>query len=290
MSRQFVSVAILTIAGIGLAILGLIVTQRPAEAQPAGCRLFPQTGTTVCGKFLTYWDAHGGLAQQGYPITEAFQEVSELDNKSYTVQYFERAVFELHPENAPPYDVLLAQLGTYQMRRKYPNGAPGGATPPAGGASWAALRQRPLRLPTVAPGGACPVTAGRVVAPDFAAALGDGPIYPVGLGTDATLRYSNAGFDGPWAGQKVLWVGDPAYRGRVLIRGRQLDGANEVRFERGADPPGELALDAATAGTVGAGWANWPSYTRVRAPGCYAYQVDGATFTDVIIFKAVPGP
>jgi hypothetical protein len=272
-----------------VAALGLVTAGRPAEAQPAGCRHFPQTGKTVCGKFLAYWDTHGGLAQQGYPISEAFQEVSELDNQPYTVQYFERAVFELHPENAPPYDVLLAQLGTYQLRRKYPGGAPGAATPAAGGDAWAALRQRPLRLPTPAAGGACPATAGRIVAPDFAAALGDGPVYPVGLGTDGTLRYVNAGFDGPWAGQKVLWVGDPSYRGRVLIRGRQLDGANEVRFERGADPPAELALDTATATTATSGWANWPSYTRVRASGCYAYQVDGATFTDVIIFKAVPG-
>jgi hypothetical protein len=27
------------------------------------------------------------------------------------VQYFERARFEHHPENAPPYDVLLGQFG-----------------------------------------------------------------------------------------------------------------------------------------------------------------------------------
>jgi carboxyl-terminal processing protease len=31
------------------------------------------------------------------------------------VQYFERAVFEYHPENEPPYDVLLSQLGKYRL-------------------------------------------------------------------------------------------------------------------------------------------------------------------------------
>jgi hypothetical protein len=35
------------------------------------------------------------------------------------VQYFERAVFELHPENAAPFDVLLSQLGTFRYQAKY---------------------------------------------------------------------------------------------------------------------------------------------------------------------------
>ncbi len=92
-----------------------------------GAVLFKETGHTVGGKFLTYWQSHGGLAQQGFPISDEFTEVSDLNNKPYTVQYFERAVFELHPENAPPFDVLLSQLGTYQLRQKYANGVPGGA-------------------------------------------------------------------------------------------------------------------------------------------------------------------
>ncbi len=34
-----------------------------------------------------------------------------IDGKAYTVQYFERARFEWHPENPAPYDVLLGQFG-----------------------------------------------------------------------------------------------------------------------------------------------------------------------------------
>ena len=37
----------------------------------------------------------------------------------YTVQYFERAVMEMHPENKAPFDVLLSQLGTFQYKAKY---------------------------------------------------------------------------------------------------------------------------------------------------------------------------
>jgi len=85
----------------------------------AGSQTFPETGKTVRGLFLEYWKTHGGLAQQGYPISEEFTEVSDLNGKLYTVQYFERAVFEQHPENAAPYDVLLSQLGTFQYKAKY---------------------------------------------------------------------------------------------------------------------------------------------------------------------------
>src|SRR5205823_5630937 len=80
---------------------------------------FPQTGHYVGRLFLKYWQEHGGLAQQGYPLSDEFTEVSPLDGKSYTVQYFERAVFELHPEYAgTPYDVLLSQLGIFSYSAK----------------------------------------------------------------------------------------------------------------------------------------------------------------------------
>jgi len=64
----------------------------------------------LSGSFLNYWQANGGLAQFGYPISEEFSERLE-DGKSYVVQYFERARFEHHPENQPPSDLLLGQFG-----------------------------------------------------------------------------------------------------------------------------------------------------------------------------------
>ncbi len=85
---------------------------------------FTETGHTVSGKFWQYWQANGGLARFGYPISDLLTEVSALDGKSYQVQYFERAEFELHPENQPPYDVLLTQLGTLLYQQHYPNGTP----------------------------------------------------------------------------------------------------------------------------------------------------------------------
>jgi hypothetical protein len=71
---------------------------------------FEQTGHYVPGTFFGYWNANGGLAQFGYPLSEVISEKLE-DGNTYQVQYFERARFELHPENQPPYNVLLGQFG-----------------------------------------------------------------------------------------------------------------------------------------------------------------------------------
>src|SRR5690349_10476534 len=80
----------------------LFAPSSAAASSAAACVTFPETGKQVCDRFLQYWQEHGGLAQQGLPLSDEFQEVSPIDGKTYTVQYFERAVFEKHPENAPP--------------------------------------------------------------------------------------------------------------------------------------------------------------------------------------------
>jgi hypothetical protein len=96
-----------------------------AIAQAQGtCNTFQETQQTVCGLFLQYWQTHGGLSQQGFPISGELGERSDADGKVYTVQYFERAVFELHPENPSPNDILLSLLGSFRYKAKYPDGAP----------------------------------------------------------------------------------------------------------------------------------------------------------------------
>jgi hypothetical protein len=81
----------------------------PAPRLP-GATYYDQTGHNLGGRFRDYWEAHGGLDRFGYPISEEFEECLE-DGRIYRVQYFERARFEYHPENAPPYDILLGQFG-----------------------------------------------------------------------------------------------------------------------------------------------------------------------------------
>ena len=82
----------------------------PPAARASRAAYFPETGHNLDGRFRAYWEANGGLAQFGFPISEVITEQLE-DGKTYQVQYFERARFEHHPENAAPYDVLLGQFG-----------------------------------------------------------------------------------------------------------------------------------------------------------------------------------
>lgn len=255
---------------------------------------FSETGKRLGGKFLEYWNNNGGLMQQGYPLSDQFQEKSALDGKTYTVQYFERAVFELHPENQPPYDVLLSQLGTFQFKRKYQNSSLPTATPTPD--AWATLRQKPITLPHLAPGTTCPVTPRNQMVPPpptrYTAeyGIGSGPLYPVAYyfndGTTLNLQDYMRESDG-WFGAKVRWIGGPNYDGLALIRGRQLDGAGEIRFQYDGvyspDYVPEMALE------LRPGWNQWPAVTLLPGPGCYAYQVDGTSFSSVIIFKAIDG-
>ena len=91
----------------------------PPVAALNGKRFFGETGHNVGGPFGAYWDANGGLAQFGFPISEEFTETLE-DGQPYTVQYFERARFEYHPANPGAYQVLLGQFGRQEFARINP--------------------------------------------------------------------------------------------------------------------------------------------------------------------------
>ncbi len=72
---------------------------------------FTETGHNLHGGFLDYWNKNGGLERFGYPISEEHQEVDPETGQAFVLQWFERARFEYHPENKPPYDILLGLLG-----------------------------------------------------------------------------------------------------------------------------------------------------------------------------------
>jgi hypothetical protein len=76
-------------------------------AQP-GVLYFGETQHTLRGEFRRFWEGNGGLAVFGFPLSEEFVETTP--EGSFLVQYFERNRFEFHPENAPPYNVLLGRL------------------------------------------------------------------------------------------------------------------------------------------------------------------------------------
>ncbi|MDP9313112.1 MAG: hypothetical protein M3R24_19890 [Chloroflexota bacterium] len=77
-----------------------------------GLRFFPETSHGVGGKFLDYWETHGGLDIFGYPISDELVEILPETKQYHTVQYFQRARMELHPQHAgTPDEVQLGLLG-----------------------------------------------------------------------------------------------------------------------------------------------------------------------------------
>jgi hypothetical protein len=154
-----------------------------------------------------------------------------------------------------------AGYGTYELCQ----GTCAGSVP-------AALR-RPLHLPGN-DGGPCPITL-----------HAGGPVSPHEISAGVGF-HSVPG--GPWLAASVIWVTGARYTGPVLIRGAML-GGGALGFGTGARPYDELQLLDAGKGAprVAGGGRAWVTTTRVRDGGCYAYQVDGTGFSDVVVFRAV---
>jgi hypothetical protein len=107
------------IVGLTAGILLLVIAPLSLHAQPRTEQYFPETGHTVRGEFLDFFDTHGGLRIFGFPITEEF-----LLN-GHTVQYFQRARMELYPEDPAGQRVQLGLLGEELGKRTPARPAPG---------------------------------------------------------------------------------------------------------------------------------------------------------------------
>jgi hypothetical protein len=118
--------------------------------------------------------------------------------------------------------------------------------------------------------------------------IGPGPVYPGLGGTSGLLNaVKDTQYGGPWQGQKVFWYVAPSYRGRVLIRGKRLDGHGWLGFNGTRTPKDELRIEPYDTVT----WSGQPAHSRgipsaVRAltPGCYGAQIDGNTFSRTVVF------
>ncbi len=101
--------------------MGRVWQNNPRSTPQAGCRYFDETGYNVCGDILASWRANGleldgqpgtteaeSLALFGLPLGDA--AIETIEGQPFLVQWFERARFEVHPENAPPHNVQLGLL------------------------------------------------------------------------------------------------------------------------------------------------------------------------------------
>jgi N-acetylneuraminic acid mutarotase len=304
-----------------LSLLGVFEYDRRYGGSPApGQRpsadnslLFGETGKTIGGRFRQYWEANGGLPQQGYPISDEFQERSDLDGKTYTVQYFQRAVFEYHPENAQPYDVLLSHLGRFRYDRKHGSTPPPGATPTAPATTGPAPTPNPTS--TAAPGLPGQLrpgqgrwtarTAARIDRGEVAVAEANGKIYVMGglrafAGSQATNEEYDSSTD-TWRARAPLpraldHAGAAAVNGKVYLVGGYAGGdpaANAYEYDPAADtwrPVASMLTPRAAMGVAvldGKIYAVGGANRQGDAGAAEVYDPDANTWTDL---AALPTP
>ncbi len=93
-----------------LLLLLPLLTRPPERVQAQTMRrCFAETGLCIKGRIREFWEQNGGLPVFGLPITPQQEEI--IEGQAVQVQWFERNRLELHPENEPPYDVLLGRIG-----------------------------------------------------------------------------------------------------------------------------------------------------------------------------------
>ncbi len=98
----------------------------PPKTVPIGCRLFLETGYTLCNEFRTFWESNGlnldnqrgytdseRLALWGMPVSDVKRELAaNSSNKYYLTQWFERARFQI---DGATRQIIVTPLGREVM-------------------------------------------------------------------------------------------------------------------------------------------------------------------------------
>jgi len=151
-----------------------------------------------------------------------------------------------------------------------------------------------MRQPIVLAGEACPtspvMTHSPVVQRGDEFGLGIAPIYPMiassaGVAMPLRLDTVTMNSDGLYE-IKIVWASSDDYEGPAVVRVGRLDGPGRARVLIYYDTA--AARGDAVVFRVPAWPTEWPSGTQVSGPGCYAYQVDGVGFSELIFFRVVP--
>jgi hypothetical protein len=148
---------------------------------------------------------------------------------------------------------------------------------------------RPLHLPTVAPGTACPVSARHAIARKTTG-VGDGPIYATHVDPWSVMfppPQNSLAVGTGWSVDKTPFVRKRTFTGPFVIRGGRIDGPGLLGFSGpgGRRPFEAFQFAAGRSGAEVAGLTGWPTLVWMTAPGCYAVQVDGKSFSRMIVFR-----
>jgi hypothetical protein len=182
-----------------------------------------------------------------------------------------------------------------------------GVRSPASADRPGSLLARPLHFPSLGPGGRCPVSSGSAASNAYFGgdALGNGPVKVLIANSGDVLhgRPTLGTGDPGWFVLQTLWFAMPGYDGPFLVRGARLGKAAPIAVQPGATAfgPGSGPLIVPAGPTLNsypeptgrpswAGYRTVPGSTWVRSAGCFAWQVDGRGFSEVIVVDALaPG-
>lgn len=158
---------------------------------------------------------------------------------------------------------------------------------------WKRLH-RPLHLPHA--NGVCPTSPTKqlgnwpfsVAAPVYLQNVGSAPV-------PGTIDISQSLVDDQgWRGQKTPWLVPATYRGPVLIRAARIDAAGPaVAFAKGyGDHLDELRFRSGESNGARGRIRGLPGRSRFlassalfRSEGCYGFQVDGSSFSSVVVVR-----
>jgi len=158
------------------------------------------------------------------------------------------------------------------------------------------LVTRPLHFPSVAAGESCPATPGHPVHTSFfdGVALGNGPVRVlVGNHGDLLRGQADLGTSQAhgWFALEMIWFSVPGYDGPFVVRAKRLGASGPIRVKPGdaGTVPGSGPLVVPAGPTINTqdGYRTVPGSTWVTSSGCYAWQIDGQNFSEVITVDAL---
>jgi hypothetical protein len=149
---------------------------------------------------------------------------------------------------------------------------------------------RRLHLPHLRSGQRCPISPSRSWMPQQNL-NGRRPAYLIGVagvpGGMVSIALSGRDSLG-WYGQKTPWAISRSYDGPILVRGARIGQRGEMRFAHGY---GEHLRELYWESGVDQGSPPDPDFrflasaTLLRAPGCYAFQIDGSSFSRIVVVR-----
>jgi hypothetical protein len=162
----------------------------------------------------------------------------------------------------------------------------------------AQLLARPLHVPSLGAGGRCPVSVGAPGGTKYFGGdvFGRGPVRVAidNRGDVAKGRIDLGTSTAPgWYALETIWYALPSYKGPFVVRATRIGSRGSIEVVPGANGhepgAGPLVVSAGPTMNTYAGYRTQPGSTWVKGPGCYAWQVDGSSFSNVIVVDLVFG-